>query len=66
METPETLNTKRVDILLNFPMNICVSYADKPSNGYDHWKIARCEFFMANWKQIELLKMGEILAQEPN
>jgi hypothetical protein len=45
METPETLNTKHVDILLNFPMNICVSHADKPRNGYGHWEIARCEIF---------------------
>jgi hypothetical protein len=45
METPESLNTKRIDILFNFPMNICVSHADKPRNGYGYWEIARCEIF---------------------
>jgi hypothetical protein len=45
METPETLNTKRVDILLGFPKNICVPYVDKPSNGYGTWETARGEIF---------------------
>jgi hypothetical protein len=45
MKTPETLNTKHVDILLIFPTNICVPYVDKPSNGYGHWKTAQCKNF---------------------
>jgi hypothetical protein len=45
MTTLETLNTKCVDIFLGFPTNFCVSYADKPSNAYGHWKIARGEKF---------------------
>jgi hypothetical protein len=40
-ETQGTLNIKCVDILLGFLTNICVSYADKPSNGYGHWKTTR-------------------------
>jgi hypothetical protein len=33
------LNMKHVDILLFFPTNIYVTYADKPSNGYGIWEI---------------------------
>jgi hypothetical protein len=44
-ETQGTLNIKHVDILLSFPTNICVSFADKASNGYGHWKTARGETF---------------------
>jgi hypothetical protein len=50
MKTPETLDTKRVYIFLRFAMNIYVSHADKPSNIYDHWKIARGEIFDGNLK----------------
>jgi hypothetical protein len=57
MKTPETLNTKHMDILLIFPTNICVPYAEKPSNGYGHWKTGRCKIFVGNWQQIELSKM---------
>jgi hypothetical protein len=45
MKTLETLNTKRVAILIRSSINICVSIADIPSNGYGHWKIERGEFF---------------------
>jgi hypothetical protein len=45
MKTQETLNTKHVDIFLRFPMNICVPHANKPSNGYGHWKIAQGKIF---------------------
>jgi hypothetical protein len=38
MKTLESLNTKHVDIFLSFPIIICVSYANKPSNGYGYWK----------------------------
>jgi hypothetical protein len=44
MKTLETLNTKDVDILLSFPMNICVSHVDKPSNGYGHWRTGEAKF----------------------
>jgi hypothetical protein len=44
-ETLETLNMKHVYILLDFPKNICVPYADKPSNGYGIWEIARGKIF---------------------
>jgi hypothetical protein len=44
MKTPETLNMKHIDILLFFPTNICVTYADKLSNGYG-WETARGEIF---------------------
>jgi hypothetical protein len=36
---------KHVDILLVFPKNICVTYANKPSNGYGIWETARGEIF---------------------
>jgi hypothetical protein len=32
-ENSRTLTTKLVDVFLRFPTNICVSHADKPSNG---------------------------------
>jgi hypothetical protein len=66
METPETLNTKHVYILLNFPMII---YVFMPINRAMAMAIERqhdVKFLMANWKQIELLRMGEILVQELN
>jgi hypothetical protein len=47
-ETLETLNTKHGDIFLRFPMNICVPFADKPSNGYGCWKTAQGEIFDGN------------------
>jgi hypothetical protein len=46
MKTQGTLNTTLVDVFLRFLMNICVSYADKLSNGYGHWKTAQDNFFL--------------------
>jgi hypothetical protein len=34
------MNIKLVDALLRLPMNICMSYAAKSSNGYGHGKTA--------------------------
>jgi hypothetical protein len=48
MKSQETWNTKHVDILLRFPMNICVSYVDKLSHGYGQWKTAQGEVFDGN------------------
>jgi hypothetical protein len=59
MKTLATLNTKRVDVFLRFPMNIYVSPADKPSNGYGHWKTTRVKFLVGIWKQIEFSKTEE-------
>jgi hypothetical protein len=64
IKTPETLNTKHVDIFLRFPMNICVCQADKPSNGYGHWKIARGKILMEIKKHIEFLKTEKDLVRE--
>jgi hypothetical protein len=50
MKTPETLNSKHVDIFLIFPTNTYVSPANKPSNGYGHWEIALSGFFDENLK----------------
>jgi hypothetical protein len=59
MKTPETLNTKRVDIFLRFPTNICVFHADKPNSGYGHWKTEWGKISTEIWKQIEFLKTEE-------
>jgi hypothetical protein len=37
-----------VDVFLRFPTNICMSHADKPNNGYGHWKTARGKKFDEN------------------
>jgi hypothetical protein len=53
MKTLETLNTKHVDILLRFAMSNCVSHADKPRNGYGHWKTVRGEDFDESLERTE-------------
>jgi hypothetical protein len=45
-------------------MNICVCQADKPSNGYGHWKIARGKILMEIKKHIEFLKTEKDLVRE--
>jgi hypothetical protein len=50
MKNLETLDTKWVDLFLRFAMNICVSHADKLSNVYGHWEIARRKIFDGNLK----------------
>jgi hypothetical protein len=53
-ENSRNLNTKCIDILLRSSVNACVSHADKPSNGYGHWKTAQSEILAKIWKQIGL------------
>jgi hypothetical protein len=48
IKTLETWNAWCIDILLRFPMNVCMSHADKPSNGYDLWKTIRGKIFNRN------------------
>jgi hypothetical protein len=66
MKTLETLDTKRVDSLLIFPMNICMSHADKLSNGYGHCKTARDKILGGNLQTDWVLKTGEDSVQELN
>jgi hypothetical protein len=58
MKTLETLNTKQVDILLRFAMSNCVSHANKPSNGYGHWKTARGKDLDGSLEWTELFDDG--------
>jgi hypothetical protein len=58
MKAQGTLNTKRVDIFLRFPMNIGVSHANKPSNGYGHWKTVRDKIFDGNLETDWVLEEG--------
>jgi hypothetical protein len=66
MKTPETLNTKHVDIFLRFPTNICVSHADKLSNGYAIGIHDEAKFSTKICKCIEFLKTEEDSARERN
>jgi hypothetical protein len=66
MKTPETLNTKRVDIFLMFPSNICMPCSNKQSNGYSHWKTAWGDILTEIWKQIEFPKTEEDSVREQN
>jgi hypothetical protein len=51
-ENSRNLNTKCIAILLRSSANACVSHADKPINGYGHWKTAQGEILAKIWKQI--------------